>query len=237
MARSIRTDIENNGKVDFLSKPLLRTNPKLSSNIKLVVSDDNLFLESINADPKLAGSSYKKFRLKPDGSYSYDVSKFWNDNKTPSDLIFKVKRDYSDFSILNTYDQQFEESYNSGVTANSSKLYSEQFKIMAPIWLDKNIPTMFVIYRVSDAVSNIKHLPTSRTVVLDNVNDLLANSTIIKTFDLTDNSNIGKYIRRHVGSVDFPESPMTVSFEKTEKTFYNGLDLVKGGFVSKIFSF
>lgn len=233
MARSIRTDIENNGKVDFLSKPLLRTNPKLSSNIKLVVSDDNLFLESINADPKLAGSSYKKFRLKPDGSYSYDVSKFWNDNKTPSDLIFKVKRDYSDFSILNTYDQQFEESYNSGVTANSSKLYSEQFKIMAPIWLDKNIPTMFVIYRVSDAVSNIKHLPTSRTVVLDNVNDLLANSTIIKTFDLTDNSNIGKYIRRHVGSVDFPESPMTVSFEKTEKTFYNGLDLVKGGFVSK----
>ena len=232
MARSIRTDIENNGKVDFLSKPLLRTNPKLSSNIKLVVSNDDLFLESINADPKLAGSSYKKFRLKPDGSYSYDVSKFWNDNKTPSDLIFKVKRNYSDFSILNTYDQQFEEDYSCGASVNSSKLYTEQFKIMAPIWLDKNIPSRFVIYRVNDAVSD-KDFSGLKLEKKLKVLDIVSNSTIIKTFDLTNDSNIGKYIRRHVGSVEFPESPMTVSFEKSEKTFYNGLDLVKGGFVSK----
>ena len=112
MAKSIRTDIENNGKVDFLSKPLLRTNPKLTSNVKLIVAGDGLFLESFNADPKLAGATYKKFRVKPEGSYSYDVASFWNSNKTPVDLIYKVKRDFSDFSILNTYDKQIEETYS-----------------------------------------------------------------------------------------------------------------------------
>ena len=41
MSRIFRTDIENNGKVDHLSKPILRTNPKISSNIKVVVEDYN----------------------------------------------------------------------------------------------------------------------------------------------------------------------------------------------------
>jgi len=145
MARSIRTDIENNGKVDFLSKPLLRTNPKLTSNVKLVVSGDGLFLESFNADPKLSGASYKKYRVKPEGSYSYDISTFWNNSKTPVDLIYKVKRDFSDFSILDTYDKQLEETYSYGTSTNFSKLYNEKIKISAPIWLDKNVPNKFII--------------------------------------------------------------------------------------------
>ena len=232
MARSIRTDIENNGKVDFLSKPLLRTNAKLSSNIKLIVSDSGLFLESINADPKLAGATYKKYRVKPEGSYSYDVSKFWNDNRTPFDLVYKVKKDFSDFSILNSYDQQFEESYNYGASVCSSKLYREKIKLMAPIWLDKNVPGKFIIYRVDDAKS-LSQLKGGRARKLEEINDVIQNSTLIKTFDLSGNSDLGKYIRNHVSHESFPTAPLKVSFDRDEKVFYNGIDLIKGGFVSK----
>ena len=229
MARSIRTDLENNGKVDFLSKPLLRTNPKLSSNVKLVVCEDGLFLESFNADPKIAGSSYKRYRLKPEGSFSYDIHKFWSGNKTPEDLIYKVKRDYSDFSILDTYDKQFEETYNYGTSINYSKLYSEQFRLHAPIWLDKNVPSKFIIYRVDEA----KRSYFGKKFKRSKINDDLSKATLIKTFDLSEDSDLGKYIRNHVNSEEFPTSPLKVSFDKDEKTLYNGIDLIKGGFVSK----
>ena len=230
MARSIRTDIENNGKVDFLSKPLLRTNPKLTSNVKLVVAHDGLFLESFNADPKLAGATYKKFRVKPEGSYSYDVANFWNSNKTPVDLIYKVKRDFSDFSILNTYDKQIEETYSYGASTSYSKLYDEKIKISAPIWLDKNVPHKFIIYRVNEPKPSQVY---SNEDNLERINEDLSNATLIKTFDLSKDSDIGKYLRNHVEHEEFPTSPITMSFEKTEKTMYNGIDLSKGGFTTK----
>ena len=76
MARSIRTDIENNGKIDHVSRPILRTNPSLSTNVKLIVSDEDMYLESINASSLLANSNYKKYLIKDSGSYSYDLAKF-----------------------------------------------------------------------------------------------------------------------------------------------------------------
>ena len=64
MPRVVRTDIENNGKLDFISKPILRTNPKLSSNVKVVVENDNMYLESFNATTELADARYKKYIIK-----------------------------------------------------------------------------------------------------------------------------------------------------------------------------
>ena len=54
-----------------------------------------------------------------------------------------------------------------------------------------------------------------------------------ETFDLTSESAIGAYVRNHLQDDNFPEAPLTFSFEKDEKSTYNGIDLVKGGFVSK----
>ena len=43
-------DLEENYVLDSVSKPLLRTNPKLSTNAKLVVnSNDRIYIESIDA--------------------------------------------------------------------------------------------------------------------------------------------------------------------------------------------
>ena len=62
---------------------------------------------------------------------------------------------------------------------------------------------------------------------------LKKNSEIIKTFDLTTDSAIGKYIRNHVNAESFPKSPIQFNFEKREKSSFNGIDLGKGGFTSK----
>ena len=107
MPRSIRTDIEVNNGSDFISRPILRTNPKLSTNVKIVVEDDELFLESFDASEQLSDFKYKKKRVSKNGQYSYDLSRFWIKNSTPLDLAFNVKREYSDFSILDDFSKQF----------------------------------------------------------------------------------------------------------------------------------
>ena len=226
-------DLESNYKLDNVSRPLLRTNPKLTTNVKLVVSeDDNLYLESINASKELAAIEYKKFSINKDGKYAYDVANFYNVNSTPNELMFQTKRDYSDITVLDSYEKQIEESYQYGTNYNFSKSHTEDFRMFAPIWLDTHIPRNFVIYRVNDPVGSLE-LQDNAVDNLSRIKSLLRNSEIIKSFDLTRNSNIGTYLRNHVQDETFPSAPITVNFEKKEKSSFNGIDLIKGGFTSK----
>src|SRR6056300_603696 len=121
-------ETETNYKLDNLSKPLLRTNPKLTTNVKLVVnSTDKLYLESINATKELAAVEYKKFPVNENGQYSYDVARFYNVNRTPNEIMFTTKREYSDLTVLDSYEKQTEEAYHYGTTYNYSKLHNEDF--------------------------------------------------------------------------------------------------------------
>lgn len=228
-----RFNLEKNYKLHNKSKPLLRTNPRLTGNVKLIVdSRGEIYLESINANKDLSNSRYKRYGVSENGDYSYDVSRFFNDNKTPYEMVYETKRSASDLSVLESYDFQFEEDYQYGVRFNQSKLYDENFRLFAPIQIDTNIPKLFVIYRVSSPKPDSTYNDEAADK-LNRINDILANSTIIHTFDLSEKSKIGKYIRNHVYNESFQDSQLVVSFEKNEQTFYKGIDLVKGGFTSK----
>lgn len=230
---SPRFGLEENYKLHNVSKPLLRTNPRLTGNVKLIASsNDEIYLESINANKELADSRYKRYGVSKNGLYVYDVSRFFNDNKTPYDMVYETKRSVSDFSVLESYDLQFEDEYQYGVRFNKSKLYDENFRIFAPIKLDTNIPKKFVIYRVNSP-KQTQELNDGALHKQTRIKDILSNASIIKVFDLSESSNLGNYIRNHVFDEEFKSSPLTVSFEKNEQTFYNGIDLVKGGFTSK----
>jgi len=193
---------------------------------------DQIFLESIDATKELAGVEYKRFEINKNGSYARDLAVFFNKTKTPAEIAYAVKREATDFSILNSYQQQIEETYQYGATANYSKLHDENFRIFAPIWLDLNIPKLFVIFKVKNPV-DIKGLQDNATNNYTRMRAILANAEIVKTFDLSRTSSLGNYIRNHVQEADFPITPLTFSFEKGEKSTFNGIDLEKGGFTTK----
>lgn len=227
------TDLEKNYNLDNVSKPLFRTNPKLTTNIKLVTNEaDQIFLESIDATKELAAVEYKRFEISKDGSYAQDLQQFFARNKATNDIIYATKRDVSDLSVLSTFDLQMEETYQYGATANYSKLHDEDFRIFAPIWLDVNVPKMFVIFKVKNPV-DAKGLTDTANDKFRAIQSILSNAEIIKTFDLTRGSKLGNYIRNHVQDPGFPKAPLTFSFEKNEKSTFNGIDLDKGGFTSK----
>lgn len=226
-------EVERNAKLDNVAKPLLRTNPKITTNAKLVVSSkDDVYLESINATDDLASIDYKKFPVSPKGSYAYDLTRFYSKNNTPLEIAFATKRRDSDFSVYEEYEKQIEEDYHYGTSFNYSKLYEEDFRIFAPIQVDLNMPKKFVVYRVKDPKPNIDITDTSEGN-LERIKSLISNSDIVKVFDLTKESNIGKYLRNYVQDQSFPKAPITFSFEENQKTTFNGIDLVKGGFAQK----
>jgi hypothetical protein len=224
-------NLETNYELDNVSKPLLRTNPKLSTNAKLVANlNDQVFIESIDATKELASVSYKRWEVNKDGQYSYDLKKFYEFSYTTSDIMYATKVEYSDYAVQETFDKQIEELYQYGTKYNYSKLHDEDYRIFAPIWLDKAIPRKFVIFRVSDPTSSVDFDNRS---MFNNMQDLLKNSEIIKTFDLTKDSTLGSYIRNHMEDEGFPKTPITFNFDENEKSTFNGIDLKKGGFTKK----
>ena len=65
---------------------LLRTNPKLSSNVKILVdSQDSVFLESFSANDELSKSKYKRYTVSSQGDYYFDLYRFYN-QRVPTQL-------------------------------------------------------------------------------------------------------------------------------------------------------
>lgn len=220
-----------NNQIDDLSFGILRTNPKLSTNIKLVVnSSGSLYMDSIDANATLANASFKKFPINPNGSYSNDVARFYKD--LPINLRYDILKKNSDLSVFGEYAKQFEDQYHYGASFNSTKLYDEQYKFLAPIWLDKKTPSYFVIYRVENTDYDTL-LDDSLTSQNNRIMQLLNKATIVKTFDMASNSNLGKYIAKHTNDPAFPIAPIIQNFDASSHTTYCGIDVLKGGFVQK----
>jgi hypothetical protein len=227
---AINYNIENNN-LEKKSFALLRTNPKLSSNIKLIVdSIGDMFLGAFKANKSLSKVEYQKFEINQDGSYSNDVSRFFKG--IPVNERFQILRKNSDLTPYSDYAFQYEQQYNSGARFNSTKLYDEQYKVFAPIWIDRQIPKKFVVYRVLDV--EYKEQYSEDTLGQNSrILELLKNATIIKTFDLTKESKLGKYLHNHVYDKGVPKSCINFNFGGEASAEFKGIDTTKGGFASK----
>lgn len=227
---AINTSAVNNS-IDNKSFALLRTNPKLTSNSKLLVnSNGDLFLSSFRANKELSKIEYQKYEIKSSGTYSIDIANFYKN--LPLTQRYETLRASSDITLFSEYEFQYEDQYQYGAIQNTTKLYDEQYKIFAPIWLEKQIPSKFVIYRIEDVDYKTEY---SEDTIGQNsrILELLKNATIIKTFDLSKSSKIGEYLNNHVNDKRFPNSLLTVNFKEGSQSTFNGIDIANGGFTTK----
>ena len=222
---------------DKASYSVVRTNPKLTGNVKLVSNGDSLYLESFSANTELASSTFKAFKVSGNNTYDRDVWRFFQGGKFPANLAYEVFQEYRDISVLSEYRNQFEMFYSAGTRSVSSNSYSEDLGILSPIWLNSQIPNNFVIFRIDNpaAVNNINEslqnnnyldAQTSREFT----KNVLENCTAIKTFDLSSNSLLGSYLRNYRNQENFPKSPLNISWRKDEPIQWAGINYTKGGF-------
>ena len=227
--------------LDKASFQLIRTNPKLTTNVKVMVdSAGKIYLESFSANEVLSNSLYKAVPVDPNSSYDKDVAAFYAARTTPKEVAYTIKQNSEDTAVLPTYNLQYEMFYAAGTEAIASESYTEDLGILAPLWLEEQIPNYFIIFRIDDPVAfNLVGKTNSQdginvAMTSDNFTQkVLESCSIISTIDLSSASNIGKYIRNYRAQQTFPESPYFLNLQSDQMTQYRGVSYSDGRFVEK----
>ena len=227
--------------LDKASFQLIRTNPKLTTNVKVMVdSAGKIYLESFSANEVLSNSLYKAVPVDPDSSYDKDVAAFYAARTTPKEVAYTVKQNSEDTAVLSTYNLQYEMFYAAGTEAIASESYTEDLGILAPLWLEEQIPDYFLIFRIDDPVAfNLVGKTNSQDGIdVSMTSDfftqkVLESCSIISTIDLSSASNIGKYLRNYRSQQTFPESPYFLNLQSDQMTQYRGVSYSEGRFVEK----
>ena len=210
------------------TKQLLRTNPKLTGNIKITIdSNQDIWLNSIDANIELSSNRFKKFKISKDGSYAYDIRKLLDNGRIDSKTLYTLNnKDNS--SVKTNISEQYNTFYWSGCEYFPSLIYDEEFSCFAPLWIDKTIPDYFVIFSSSNVISdNLKS-------DVENFKDaIIRNSRIVKVFSLKENTNIGAYLRSIINSNVYNPSPIKVNFENLKSITYRGVDFQNGIYTEK----
>lgn len=224
---------------DDSSFQLVRTNPKLTGNVKLTVNEaGNMWLNAIKANLELAKDDYAKFPIDVTQSLPANIYQFFKSGETPTEIIFSLTESIDLTKSSKDFKDQFDFSnYFSGVKYFPSSKYDEKLSYFAPLYLNKNLPNYFIILKIKNPLNN--PIATDRANYENGQTrdqyliELFKHATIIKTFDLGPDSAPGKYLRTYLNSPGFPVSPLTVSFNENDYTTWNGILVNSGVFGSK----
>lgn len=218
---------------DDVSFQILRTNPKLTSNAKLMYDGENLFLEAYPAAPILSTRTYKNHRVWQTGLYNRDLRNFLIGSNTAT---YTVGQSVQDTILLNGFDNQFENMYWCGVESINSDAYPQEMGCIAPLYLRKKRPNYFVIFKI-DTPANTNTNERVNDYVADFEADVKSKAKIIKAFDLREGTPIGNYIKRYVSQRNFDyDKSIYVNFSSHE-IYYYGIDKSSGVLTQKVENF
>lgn len=218
---------------------LVRTNPKLTGNIKIAISDEGgMWLESIKANPELSKDLYSKVPIDTSQSHPANIFRFLNSGSTPNEITFDLTEQVDSTKTSKNFKDQYDFShYFSGVKYLASNKYAERMSYFAPLYLKKDVPDYFIIFKIKDPANfpldEVKQKYEAGETKTDYLIDLFSKASIIKTFDLRAETVPGKYLRDYINSPNFPTSPLSVSYEENDFTTWNGILINEGTFGSR----
>lgn len=217
---------------------LVRANPALTTNVKLVVDTNyNLYLESYNSNPELSDKRFKKYMITVNSFLSQRIASFYKD--IPTDIAFEVSNLTQSDAIQIDYDIQFDDLYYSGPRNVQDTRYTEEFQYNTTLKIcPNNLPKYFFIFRVDgpgvDAIRNIDNLTGTN---IDNIKtDYIQKFKVCSVVDLTPQTNLGKLWKKNYIDDDvLPVSPVEFVLKKFEFSKWKGYDYYTGGSVEKSF--
>jgi hypothetical protein len=214
---------------------LLRTNPKLTGNVKLTVdSAQQIWLNSIEANRDLADSRFKKVPVSYNSNYAIDVRNFFDFGKTPPEIVYSLYQETTSyFSTQREFAKQYDRFYTYGAYQLNEKSYDEDFGFFAPLRLDDKIPDYFVIFRTDGPFNPFTYDEASSAWKNFITPEIIKKSSVVKTFDLSQKSSVGRYLRNLLNHPARKESEMSVSFQRDGYTTFNGIEYTKGSFAQK----
>ena len=222
---------------DGVSFALVRTNPKLTTNTKLMYNGKKMYMESYASGELLNRSMYKNVSVKQNSTYNKDIASFLTGSGSQA---YSAYQNFSDTTISDSFDNQFETLYWCGAEYIDSSFYDEEIGFVAPLYLREKMPNYFVIFRL-DTPSNynlvIGEDGNPKDPTFDFKTDILDKAVLIKTFDLREGSVLGNYIHNYVEQDAFEfDKSMYVNFSNGEVTYY-GIDKISGVLEKRVENF
>ena len=215
---------------------LIRTNPKLTSNLKVSVdSSGEVWMNAIQADPELAKDQYQRYAVDLSKSHEFNVFNFYNKGKTPSKITFKIGTTITQTvtarDLKNQYDFDF---YTSGAKYLESKQYAEKFSYFAPLYLNTALPDCFVIFKVKGASNYTAGEQIASEIDRTSFSvDFFKQMQLVKVFDMRPESHIGGYLEAILKNPMRPTSPLSINFNQAidAYSYYKGISISSGTYV------
>jgi hypothetical protein len=128
---------------------VIRTNPKLSGNFKIRVdSFGSVSFNSMDVNPTLSSSRFKKFNITGQNSYATDLFNYFDEGQISKEIIFQVGMfTKGERQIAEKFSDQYDFFYGSGASILIDNNYPENFSYFAPLWLKSEIPDFFVVFK------------------------------------------------------------------------------------------
>ncbi len=210
---------------------ILRTNPKLTTNAKLVVtSAQKLYLESFLTTRELSEDRFRHYEIK-ESEYLFDkLPNFWEG--VPANLAFGP-RDQKDYDIVyDNFQQQFDDLYYSGAAATEDTWYSEEYEYLAPLYIKKGyLPKAFIVLRVDGPGLSDGNSPYNFR------SEILNKWKLVSFFDMTTTSKLGSFVEKQINYPFYPDTATEINHETLRASTFNGIDYKKTGYVQKYIDF
>ena len=196
---------------DEASYLVIRTNPKFTGNIKLVVDSSNdLYLDTFKVSALLGNKAYRKRSISANSVLSNDIRNHFNTLINTGELYAANEQENLNISIPKVdLENQYVTTYNYGSRILYDELYPEDNGILAPLWISSKLPDYFALFRIKGTHN---HESYSYNVDLtDLANKYLITGDIIKSWSMRHDSNLGKYLNTHLQDILQISSPVFAS--------------------------
>lgn len=215
----------------YSSAQLIRTNPAITSNYKLVSSKKKglLYMEAFESNSDLGASRFKHFIVPELSFLSERVSTFFKD--IPSETGFAVKNNILPETGVDSYFNQLDDIYTAKITTVEDTWYDEEFEAFAPLLINKNnLPEGYIVLRIDG--------PGEIDSNKDNFkSDLLNKAKIVHYSSLTKDSVLGRFLsRNYIDNPYYLQNAIEIEIDNLAFSRWNGIDYYNGGYTSKSFS-
>jgi hypothetical protein len=187
---------------------ILRTNPKFSGNIKIIIDSSNsMYLDTFKISNILSNKKYRKQSISSNSVYASDVRNVFS--SLPKGELYKLDEDDTlNVSIPKTdIYEQYNTTYSYGARLFEDDLYDNEYSLLAPLWINKNLPDYFAIFRLDGAYNEESYDGETSNLV----QKFFSNSTITNSWGLKEGTHLGNYLRNHLNDLNDNVAPLFLS--------------------------
>jgi len=216
---------------------LLRTNPLLTTNLKINVDSGlNIYLSSIKSNADLSNEKFNHFLVNRDSSLEKIIPKFYSG--LPKEQAFFVKNDDDNDVVYNDYKYQFDDIYYSGPDYITDTWYEEEFEYFAPLYIKKNnLPDGFIVLRIDDPSVFDENNGLYDLGILEKENfrtEIINKWKSVAYFDMTPNSDLGHWLNKNINTNErYPTKSFELDVRKVSFSRWHGMDYTTGVYTQK----